>query len=50
MSSRGNRTIAIVTDSEKYETLEQSFSSAINEINTVFETCFIEVNGERNTN
>ena len=40
------RTIAIVKDLEKYETLEKSFSSAINEINTVFETGFIEVDGK----
>ena len=46
MSSRGNRTIAIVNGPEKYETLEHSFSSAINEINTVLETGFIEVDGQ----
>ena len=46
MSSRGNRTIAIVNGPEKYETLEHSFSSAINEINTVLETGFIEVDGK----
>ena len=46
MSSRGNRTIAIVNGPKKYETLEHSFSSAINEINTVLETGFIEVDGK----
>ncbi|KAJ7369993.1 hypothetical protein OS493_034939 [Desmophyllum pertusum] len=46
MSSRGNRTIAIVNGPEKYDTLKHSFSSAINEINTVLETGFIEVDGK----
>ena len=46
MSSKANRTIAIVNGPEKYETLKQSFSSAINEINTVLETGFIEVDGK----
>ena len=46
MSSKANRTIAIVNGPEKYETMKQSFSSAINEINTVLETGFIEVDGK----
>ena len=46
MSSRGNRTIAIVNGPEKYDTLEHSFSSAINEINSVLEVGLIEVNGK----
>ena len=46
MSSKANRTIAIVNGLEKYETLKQSFLSAINEINTVLETGFTEVDGK----
>lgn len=47
MSSRGNRTIAIVNGPEKYDTLEHSFSSVINEINTVLEAGFIDVDGKQ---
>ena len=46
MYSRGNRTTAVVNGPEKYDTLKHSFSSTINEINTVLETCFIEVDGK----
>ena len=47
MSSRGNRTIAIVNGPEKYDTLEHSFSSAINEMNTVLEAGFTDVDGKQ---
>ena len=47
MSSRGNRTIAIVNGPEIYDTLEHSFSSVINEINTVLEAGFIDVDGKK---
>lgn len=47
MSSRGNRTIAIVNGPEKYDTLEHSFSSVISEINTVLEAGFIDVDGKQ---
>ena len=48
ISSRGIRTIAIVNGPEKYDTLEHSFSSAINEImNTILEAGFIDVDGKQ---
>ena len=46
MSSRRNRTIAIVNGPEKYDTLEHSFSSVISEINSVLEAGFIDVDGK----
>lgn len=46
MSSKGNRTIAIVNGPEKYDTMVNSFRSAINEINTTLEAGSIEVDGK----
>ncbi|PFX15033.1 hypothetical protein AWC38_SpisGene20771 [Stylophora pistillata] len=42
MSSKGNRTIAIVNGPEKYETTVNSFRSAIDEINATLEAGSIE--------
>lgn len=47
MSSGGNRTIMIVMAQKKYDTLERSFSSAIDEINSVLEDGFIVVDGKQ---
>lgn len=46
MSSKGNRTIAIVNGPDKYHTMVNSFRSAINEINTTLEAGSIEVDGK----
>ena len=45
MSSKGNRTIAIVNGPEKYETLKSSLGSIINEINNVIDHGKITVAG-----
>ncbi|KAJ7384009.1 hypothetical protein OS493_024021 [Desmophyllum pertusum] len=47
MSSRGNRTIAIVNGPEKYDTLKHSFSSAINGINTVLKLALLRLMGKK---
>ena len=47
MSSKGNRTIAIVNDPEKYKTLKSSLISAISEINSVINDGHILVDGEQ---
>ena len=47
MSSGGNRTSMIVMAQKKYDTLERSFSSAIDEINSVLEDGFIVVDGKQ---
>ena len=47
MSSKGNRTIAIVNGPEKYKTLKSSLSSAISEINSVISDGHILVDGEQ---
>ena len=44
MSSKGNRTIAIVNGPEKYETIETSFSEIISDINSVDNNGKIKVN------
>ncbi len=49
MSSKGNRTIAIVNGPEKYKTLKSSLSSAISEINSVISDGHILVDREQRT-
>ncbi len=47
MSSKGNRTIAIVNGPEKYKTLKSSLGSAISEINSVISDGHILVDGNK---
>lgn len=44
MSSKGNRTIGIVSGPEKYETLKVSFAEIINDINNVIRNGKLQVN------
>lgn len=43
MSSRGNRTIAVVKGSEDYTTIAESFQDVLQEINEVQEVGFVKV-------
>ena len=46
ISSRGNRTVAIVNGPEKYITLASSFATVINNINSVIKNRKINVDGK----
>ena len=45
MSSKGNRTIAVVNGREEYDTIKDSLSNVLNEINNLVDSKFIEVDG-----
>ena len=45
MSSKGNRTIAVVNGPEEYDTIKDSLSNVLNEINNLVDSKFIEVDG-----
>ncbi len=45
MPSKGNRTIAVVNGPEEYDTIKDSLSNVLSEINNLVDSKFIEVDG-----